>query len=103
MSDAMKEIAVVGKSEFTMGYRLAGIKNVVTTRNPQIALKEFIEKKNVGIVILDSQSIDALDEDDKEEVVNSINPVFVVVSEEAHQEALRKMIKQSIGVDLLKE
>jgi V/A-type H+/Na+-transporting ATPase subunit F len=99
----MKEIAVVGGTEFTLGFRLAGIKNIVTTTTPKQHVNSFLENKNAGIVIIDTPTLHLLDEDTKEDVVNSINPVFVVVSEEAHQEALRKMIKQSIGVDLLKE
>jgi V/A-type H+/Na+-transporting ATPase subunit F len=98
----MKDIAVVGNSEFTLGFRLAGIKNIVNTNNPQEELPRFLNNEDVGIVIIDDQTMGKLDEYIKEQVVNSISPVFVVVGKESKQDELRQMIIQSIGVDLMK-
>jgi len=95
----MKEIAVVGEQEFTLGFRLAGIKNVINAER----IPELLNDNSLGIIILDQQTMDNLDERIREEVVASISPVFVVVTETAEQGELRKMIIQSIGVDLLKE
>ena len=95
----MKEIAVVGEQEFTLGFRLAGIKNVINAER----IPELLNDNSLGIIILDQQTMDNLDERIREEVVASISPVFVVVTETAEQGELRKMIIESIGVDLLKE
>ena len=95
----MKEIVVVGEPEFTLGFRLAGIRKVLDAEK----IPQLLDDKSIGIVILNQQTMDNLDERIREEVVASISPVFVVVTETAEQGELRKMIIQSIGVDLLKE
>ena len=93
------ELAVIGESEFTLGFRLAGIRKVIEVKDAEKDVKKMMEEANVGIVIMDEKTLDELDENIKEDVTNSIKPVFVVISEQ--QEELRKMIIKSIGVDLL--
>ena len=99
----MKEIAVFGDAAFTLGFRLAGIRNAVDVKNPVEDLKELRRNKQVGIIIIDEQTMNALDTRTREDVVSSLDPVFVTVSMKDSQEELRKMILQSIGVDLQKE
>jgi V/A-type H+/Na+-transporting ATPase subunit F len=102
------EIAVLGTSEFTLGFRLAGIRNVTDVTNtpdktdaPDREAAELMGAKDVGIVIIDQKTFDNASEGTKEDMTNSIKPVFVVVSDQP-QEELRKMIIRSIGVDLMK-
>jgi V/A-type H+/Na+-transporting ATPase subunit F len=98
------EIAVLGKSEFTLGFMLAGIQRIHTVeRNPEKAIDQLMQEKDVGIIIIDSAVLDNLDEKTQESVERSVKPVFVPVSTEASQENLRKMIIKSIGVDLMAE
>lgn len=99
----MKDIAVIGKTEFTLGFRLTGIRRVIDTNNPKEDVLKMLEDVTVGIVIIDEETMGSLDDYTKERVIASISPVFVVVSETSQQEELRKMIIQSIGVDLMKE
>ena len=103
MTDQRKDIAVVGTPEFTLGFRLAGIKNVVDSSQPEASLGKFLGNQQIGIVIIDEETMRKLDDDTREQVVASISPVFVVVGKVAAQDELRKMIIQSIGVDLMKE
>jgi V/A-type H+-transporting ATPase subunit F len=97
----MTELAVLGQSEFTLGFRLTGIKKVVDMKDEK-DVDDMLGLKDVGVVIMDQKSFDGLSEFKKERVVESNNPVFVVVSD-APQEELRKMIIRSIGVDLMNE
>jgi|SRR3989338_3001665 len=99
----MKEIAVIGPVEFTLGFRLAGIKLIIDTGNLTEGMAKLLDNSEVGIVITDEETMSSLDEYIKEKAVGSINPVVVVVSEKAQQDELRKMIIQSIGVDLMKD
>jgi V/A-type H+/Na+-transporting ATPase subunit F len=92
------KIAVVGSEEFSLGFQLAGIREIASAE----AVAGFLSRKDLGIVILDEATMTGLDQRVKEEVLGSISPVFLVVSEQAQQEELRKMIRQSIGVDLMK-
>lgn len=98
------KIAVIGKSEFTLGFRLTGIKDILDAdENPREQIDELIKNAEIGIVVIDEDTVSRADERTKEDIVNSIKPVFVTVSATAAQEELRKMIIKSIGVDLLKD
>lgn len=95
------EIGVIGQSEFTLGFRLAGIRKVVDMRNAD-EFGDMMEEQSVGIVITDKNTLDALPEHERERALKSVKPVVVVVSDAA-QEELRAMIIRSIGVDLLQQ
>ena len=99
------EIAVVGGQEFTLGFRLAGIRKVVDVEdNPELVLRSLMGDSEIGIVITDNTTLEKLDEYAKQDVQKSVKPVFIVLSADAvAQDALRKMIIKSIGVDLWKE
>lgn len=94
------ELAIIGKSEFTLGFRLAGIKRVVEFKTEEDVVG-MLNDDTLGIVITDQETFDRLNDHLKEDVTNSITPVFVVVSAKP-QEELRNMIIRSIGVDLMK-
>ncbi len=96
----MKEIAVVGSPEFSLGFRLAGIRAVF---DGAAELSTLFSHPTIGVVIMQQEVFSELDVRVREDVVSSLDPVFVVLSKEVRQDELRKMIIQSIGVDLLKE
>jgi len=96
------EIAVVGGSEFILGFQLAGItKTIEVSENPANDIKKVMKDPGVGIMVIDEKTMGMLDEHTQELVEGSIKPVSVVVSEKDTNEALRRLIKKSIGVDLL--
>jgi|TARA_B100001971_G_C18132070_1_gene505400 vacuolar-type H+-ATPase subunit F/Vma7 len=97
----MKELGVLGGSEFTLGFRLTGIKKVIEFKDEKDA-NAMMADKTIGVVIMDQKSFDSLSDFKKEEVTNNNEPVFVVVSDQP-QDELRNMIIRSIGVDLMQE
>lgn len=103
------ELAVVGFPEFTLGFRLAGISKVIdidesSEKEADKRMSELFEDQNIGILITDERTMNAMSERMREKVESSVRPVSVVVSTGATaQEALRKMIIKSIGVDLWKD
>ena len=98
------EIAVLGKPEFTLGFRISGIRRVFDVEEPLKAVSridELMHNEEIGIIIMDEKTIEGLDERTRETVESSVKPVTVIVSAESGaQEALRKTIIKSIGVDL---
>jgi len=97
----MVNIAVLGNNEFVVGFRLAGIKNIVETTDDYVKdINELKNKDGVGIVVLDQKIMNSLDEVQRQEVEDSVDPVFIPVSTEFEQESLKRLIKKSIGVDL---
>lgn len=106
-AQGMMQIAVIGGPEFTLGFRIAGIRDVHDVEKQQDAaakMRELMQAGKTGIIIADEKAMGLLDEKTREAAEAAVKPVTVVVSAEASaQETLRKMIIKSIGVDLWKD
>lgn len=83
-----------------MGFSLAGVRNIFETENPAEALSKIYENADIGVVVFDESLIGKLDEFERAKLEGSIKPVFVTLSAREEEEALRRMIKKSIGVEL---
>ncbi|VVB60889.1 V-type ATP synthase subunit F [uncultured archaeon] len=95
------EIAVIGDDDFTLGFKLAGVKKSFDIK--KTGIREAIANKDIGILIANDKDVQALPPHMQEQVRNSVSPVAVVISEDGGaEENLRKLIKKSIGVDLKK-
>lgn len=101
----MSELAVVGDSEFIMGFQLIGIKKIFEGETKQELKEKFtqaLKDLNIGIIVTNDNAIKKLDQNFRRNVENSITPVVVVLSIDAFaQDNLRDMIKKAIGIDLL--
>ena len=99
----MALIVAAGTPEFTLGFALSGVNEIIEL-NPDIfsSLKEIKKRGDIAIVILEESSLDKLESHERFEIESSIEPVFVPVSVKAEQETLRRLIKKSIGIDVWK-
>ncbi|MBI3033207.1 hypothetical protein HYY69_07055 [Candidatus Woesearchaeota archaeon] len=98
----MYTLKALGPSTFVLGFRLAGIP-VQEAENPLQDFELLFQDKELGIIITDETTIQALPEHFREQVEKRVQPVTVVLSTStASQETLRKQIQKSIGVDLWK-
>ena len=99
MTEQFKIIAM-GGSEFTLGFRLAGIETI-ETKSPREDFEKIFGDPAVGIIITDEKIMQELPEHFREDVEARVKPVTVALSTTAAaQETLRKKIIKSIGVDL---
>jgi V/A-type H+/Na+-transporting ATPase subunit F len=98
----MREIAVLGPSTFTLGFRLTGITKVfsIDKANPDKSIKDIIGFPEIGLVILQEESIQEFSEQTRELISQSIDPVFLTLSEQDSNEEMRRLVQKSIGVDL---
>lgn len=96
-------LVAIGEADFTLGFQLAGVQKIVHPNNLKEDIKFLLDDENLSIVLIDEVTFNKLDSRIKDEVINSIKPVFVTVSVTAQHQELRKMIRQAIGVDLLKD
>jgi vacuolar-type H+-ATPase subunit F/Vma7 len=97
----MSKIIAMGSNEFVVGFQLAGIATVEVDRsNVGKAVLELMGGGDAGIVIMHQKTADLLTPEQSERVLQSINPVFVILSRKESSEELRMLIKKSIGVDL---
>ena len=97
----MVKIAVFGGSEFTVGFQLAGIKDVVESGSSTFnELRNLNCRKDLGIVVVDEKIMENLEMHQRLEIEASVDPVFIPVSTKVEQDSLKRLIKKSIGVDL---
>lgn len=97
-----KTIAVIGDSDFTAGFRLAGVKKTYGTENYQENMSELLESEDVGILVAKENDLTMLSPRLRDEVKSSVNPVVVTLSQTAESEHLQEKIKKAIGADITK-
>ena len=99
------EIAVIGNSEFILGFRLAGIRKTYTAENDE-KLSECITgvlaDNQVGILVLNSSDMERLPRRLRATLENSVKPTVIALGAEEGGLSMRERIKRSVGVDLWK-
>jgi len=99
------ELAVIGKSEFVTGFRLAGISKVYETADvkaTESAVKSVLEDRSVGILVMHNDDIGNLPELLRKNLNESVQPTVVALGGSGAGSNLRDKIKQAVGVDLWK-
>jgi V/A-type H+-transporting ATPase subunit F len=96
------EIAVIGSDDFTLGFRLAGVRTVFVAdqTNYQEKMQEAMADANVGILAVNAEDLQYLPNNYRIKVMDSIQPVVVPVG--GDQSDLREKVRKVIGVDLFK-
>ena len=94
------EIAVIGSDDFTLGFRLAGVRTVFVAdqTNYQEKMQEAMSDANVGILAVNAEDLQYLPNNYRIRVLDSIQPVVVPVG--GDQSDLREKVRKVIGVDL---
>jgi V/A-type H+-transporting ATPase subunit F len=99
------EIAVIGNSEFILGFRLAGIRKTYAAENDE-KLNECITSAlsdgQVGILVLNSSDMERLPRRLRATLENSVKPTVIALGGEEGGLSMREKIKRSVGVDLWK-
>ncbi|MDI6719772.1 MAG: V-type ATP synthase subunit F [Methanomicrobiales archaeon] len=99
------EMAVIGSSEFIVGFRLAGIRKIYAADDEE-RLKEHIarvlEDDEVGILVMDSRDMDRIPPRLRTTLENSVKPTVIAIGGEESGMSMRERIKRSVGVDLWK-
>jgi V/A-type H+-transporting ATPase subunit F len=98
----MSELAVVGSDQFTLGFRLAGVRRIWNATTPSEltqAVHAARADSEVSILVMDQNDLEHLDVRLQDDLVTGVKPTLVVVGEE-EDNTLRSKIKQAVGVDL---
>ena len=99
------EIAVIGNSEFILGFRLAGIRKTYAVEN-ETKLTEYINgvlsDNEVGILVLNSSDMNRIPGRLRTQLENSVKPTVIAIGGEEGGLSMRERIKRSVGVDLWK-
>ena len=98
----MAELAVVGSPQFTLGFRLAGIRRIwdATTEDElERAARQAVADSSVAILVLETADLNRLNPRTRADLVASVKPTVVAVGTQ-EDNTLREKIKQAVGVDL---
>ncbi len=98
----MTEIAVVGNEQFTLGFRLAGIRRIRKAETPEdleSAARALMKDSDVSILVMETADVGRLESRLRNQLVSSVKPTLVAVGRD-EDNTLREKIKQAIGVDL---
>jgi V/A-type H+-transporting ATPase subunit F len=99
------EIAVIGNSEFILGFRLAGIRTTYAAENDE-KRNEFItsvlQDGQVGILVLNSSDMEKIPRRLRATLEKSVRPTVIAIGAEEGGLTMRERIKRSVGVDLWK-
>jgi len=99
------EIAVIGNSEFILGFRLAGIRKTYTAENDEKlneCITSVLADGQVGILVLNSSDMERLPRRLRSTLENSVKPTVIALGGEEGGLSMREKIKRSVGVDLWK-
>jgi V/A-type H+-transporting ATPase subunit F len=99
------EIAVIGNSEFILGFRLAGIHKTYAAENDEKLVEHItsaLRDANVGILVLKSSDMEKVPRKLRATLENSVKPTVIAIGAEEGGLSMRERIKRSVGVDLWK-
>lgn len=98
------EIAVVGNSDFVIGFRLAGIRKIydATPSDIEDRIRGVLNDKNVGILVVHNDDMEHLSPHMKQTLDDSVEPTVIAIGGKGESTNLRDKIKQAVGVDLWK-
>ena len=98
------EIAAVGPLEFTLGFQLAGVKNLYNPSDEEEmseTLISLLKQSEIGVVVVDNIDLMKLPERLRIRLSESVTPTVLGVGTE-EDNTLRESIKSALGVDLWK-
>jgi len=99
------EIAVIGNSEFILGFRLAGIRKTYAAESDERLNEQItsvLQDGDVGILVLNSSDMERIPRKLRATLENSVKPTVIALGGEEGGLSMRDRIKRSVGVDLWK-
>jgi V/A-type H+-transporting ATPase subunit F len=98
----VSEIGVVGSQQFTLGFRLAGIRRIWDAQSEEELEKAVATARRddgVSILVMQTGDLQRISARTRHELVSATKPTLVAVGLE-EDNTLREKIKQAVGVDL---
>jgi V/A-type H+-transporting ATPase subunit F len=98
------DIAIIGKSDFIVGFRLAGIRKTFDVNDDKELderIRQCLDDKNIGIIVLHAGDLKKLSTGMQRTVDESVEPTFIAIGG-TEESGLREKIRRAIGVDLWK-
>ncbi len=98
------DIAVIGKGDFVVGFRLAGIRKTYEARSDkelEDRVRQCMADRSLGVIVLNADDMKKLPPGLQKAVDESVEPTFIAIGGR-EESGLREKIRRAIGVDLWK-
>ncbi len=99
------EIAVIGNSDFIIGFRLAGVEMTIAAESDEKlaeAVTGVMDDSSVGILVIKGSDMERLPERIRTTLAESVQPTVITIGGEEGGVSMRDKIKRAVGVDLWK-
>jgi V/A-type H+-transporting ATPase subunit F len=99
------DIAVIGNSEFILGFRLAGIQKTFAAEDSDAVadlVTKVMDDAEVGILVMNGEDMAKLPIRMRTTLSDSVKPTVIAIGGEEGGLSIRERIKRSVGVDLWK-
>jgi V/A-type H+-transporting ATPase subunit F len=99
------EIAVIGNSEFILGFRLAGVTKTYAAESEEKVVEQVnrvLDNSDIGILVMSSSDMGKIPPRLRTTLENSVHPTVISLGEQEGGLSMRERIKRSVGVDLWK-
>ncbi|MDT8357153.1 MAG: V-type ATP synthase subunit F [Methanomicrobiaceae archaeon] len=99
------EIAVVGNSEFVLGFRLAGIRKTYAADNDDVyrdLVTRALGDEEIAILVLKGSDLERLPLRMRVTLEESVKPTVITMGAESGGMSMRERIIRAMGVDLWK-
>ncbi len=100
----MMDIAVIGKGDFVVGFRLAGVRKTFEVKDDkelEERIRQCMSDRSLGIIVLHADDLKKLPVGLTKVVDESVEPTFIAIGG-TEESGLREKIRRAIGVDLWK-
>jgi V/A-type H+-transporting ATPase subunit F len=98
------DIAAVGRGDFVVGFRLAGIRKtfeVHSDKELEDRVRQCLSDRSLGVIVLNVDDLKKLSPGLQKTVDESVEPTFIAIGGK-EESGLREKIRRAIGVDLWK-
>jgi V/A-type H+-transporting ATPase subunit F len=98
------DIAILGCPSFTLGFRLAGVRRIVSTERGDYAgvLEKALRDPTIGILVVSEEDLIPLSQAWRTRLSDSVRPVVISVGKSGEDD-IRERIKRAIGLDLYRK
>ena len=95
------DIAILGSSSFTLGFKLSGVRRIISTEDGGYVerLESALRDPTIGILIISDDDLRSLSQLWRARISESVRPVVISVGKSG-EEDIRERIKRAIGLDL---
>jgi V/A-type H+/Na+-transporting ATPase subunit F len=96
------ELAVIGGVDFTLGFRLAGIRDIVgaeAAEEYEERLQKLLGSPDLGVIVVLDEDLRKIKPSLRAKALDSIRPVVVAIGH-TDVSGLRERVRRAMGVDL---